>query len=272
MKRMKSISIKLTIFLFLSISVNLFAYNRIVLLAPAAGDVFKKLHLSNYVVGVTKHIKGFAKAVKVGSHIKPNMEIISSLKPDLIVISSTRFFNKSLKKYVEADIFIYNPYTLSQILKKITELGKKFNKEQEAAKLVEQLKIKLKKVKKLDTKPKVIFEIMQMPYIVAGKKDIVNDIIEKAGGINIVNVNRKHVRYSYEKVIEANPDFYLFQVGPMNKNPIPPDKREYFKYLKSKVIKINEKEFSRPNTKSFDNVLKLNGIFAQKKRVIQNSN
>ncbi len=262
MKLTKFILIKSAIFLFLSISFNLYAYERIVLLAPASADIFKKLGLSNYVVGVTKHIRGFKKATKVGSHIKPNIEIIYSLKPDMIVISSSRFFNKALQKRINADIFTYNPYTLDKILQIIHKLGKMFHREKEAENLIYMLNGKLKKLIHVNKKPKVVFEIMQMPYIVSGKKDIINDIIEKAGGINIVKVNKRHVRYSYEKVVEAKPDIYFYQVGPMNKNPVPPEKREYFKGLKSKFIKVHEKSFSRPNTKSFDNVVKLNKLFS----------
>ncbi len=263
MKHMKFALGNLVIILFLIISVNLYAFNRVVILAPAAGDILKKLGVADSVVGVTKHMRGFKKAVKVGSHIRPNIEIISSLKPDLIIIQSTRFFNKNLQKSINAKIYKYDPYTLKQILSSINDFGKMFHKEKVAKNLIFKLKNKLKRVKKLNKKPKVVFEIMQLPYIVSGKKDIVNDIIEKAGGINIVNVNRKHVRYSYEKVLAAKPDIYLYQVGPMNKNPIPPEKREYLKDLKAKFIRIDERSFSRPNTKSFDNVLKLNKIFME---------
>ncbi len=266
MKFMKSTFLSLVIILSLIISVNLnaYTYNRVVILAPAVGDIFKKLHISNTVVGITKHMRGFKNATKVGSHIRPNIEIISSLHPDLIIISSTKFFNKSLQKNIKAKVYTYNPYKLSQILDTLNDFGKMFNKEDLANKLIVKLKNKLSNVKKLNKKPKVVFEVMQLPYIVSGKKDIVNDIIEKAGGINIVKVNKKHVRYSYEKVLEAKPDFYLYQIGPMNKNPIPPEKREVLKTLKAKFIKIDERAFSRPNTLSFDNVLKLNKIFMEK--------
>jgi len=263
MKPMKFVLTGLVVTLFLIINLNAYAYNRIVVLAPAAGDILKKLDVADRVVGVTKHMRGFKNAKKVGSHIRPNIEIISSLKPDLIIISSVRFFNKNLQNHIKAKIYKYNPYTLSQILSAIQQMGKMFNKEKRADELIVKLKAELKRVKKLKRKPKVVFEIMQIPYIVAGKRNIINDIIEKAGGINIVNVNKKHVRYSYEKVLAAKPEIYLYQVGPMNKNPVPPQKREYLKDLKAKFIKIDERSFSRPNTKSFDNVLKLNKIFME---------
>ncbi len=240
---------------------SLFAFDRVVLLSPAAGDIMQKLHLEKKVVGITKHMKGFPNAVKVGSHLRPNIEIIKSLNPDLIIISSTRFFSKAMNNVIKSEIFNYNPHTLDGIIRKINQIGKLFNKNKEASVLIDSLKNKLAKVKPLSRKPKVIYEVMQTPYIVSGQTDIITDIISKAGGVNIVTVKKRHVRYSYEKVLTGKPDIYFYQVGPMNKNPVPPEKREYFKDLKAEFIKINERSFARPNTKSFDNVLKINAIF-----------
>ena len=237
------------------------AYSRAVILSPAIADIFIKLNIQNKVIGVTKHIKGFKKAVKVGTHIKPNIEIIKSLKPDIIFISSYRFFPKEFADKIGAEIFIYNPYTLDEILKSIKNIGKLFNKEKKALILINNLENKLKKLKPVKYHPKVIYEIMSNPYIVAGEKNIINDIIIKAGGINLIKVKKKLVRYSQEKVRFLKPDVYIYQTGPMNKNPDNPLKRVWFKGCKFHVVKVKETQFARPNTKSFDNVIFLNKIF-----------
>ena len=241
---------------------NLFAYSRAIIISPAVADIFIKLHLQNKVVGVTKHIKGFNNAIKVGTHIKPNLEIIKSLKPDIIIISSYRFFPQEFAEKIGAKIYIYNPYTLEEILEHIKVIGEMFNKKDESKKLIFKLKNKLKNLKKLKKNPKVVYEIMENPYIVAGRKNIINDIIEKAGGENLIKINKKLVRFSQEKVRFLNPDIYIYQVGPMNKNPLPPLNRVWFKGCKFKVIKVKEIQFARPNTKSFDNVIFLNKIFS----------
>ncbi len=256
---MKLVSSALIIIIFLSC--NLFPYSRAIIISPAVADIFIKLHLQDKVVGVTKHIKGFRNAVKVGTHIKPNIEIIKSLKPDIIIISSYRFFPKEFSQKINAKIYKYNPYTLDEILENIEKIGKMFNKDEEAKTLIKNLKEKLKKVKPLKCKPKVVYEIMQNPYIVAGKKNIVSDIIKKAGGINVININKKLVRFSQEKVRFLKPDIYIYQYGPMNKNPQPPLSRVWFKGCKFKQIKVKEIQFARPNTKSFDNVIFLNKLF-----------
>ena len=240
---------------------NLFSYSRAVIIAPAVADIFIKLNIQDKVVGVTKHIKGFKNAKKVGTHIKPNLEIIKSLKPDIIIISSYRFFPKEFAEKLNAKIYKYNPYTLDQILKRIEEIGKMFGVQERSKLLIKNLKNKLAQVKSLKNHPKVVYEIMENPYIVAGKKNIISDIIRVAGGINIIKSKKKLVRFSQEKVRFLNPDIYIYQIGPMNKNPQSPLKRVWFKGCKFKVIKVKEIDFARPNTKSFDNVVFLNKIF-----------
>jgi len=248
--------------IFLIFQFNLYSSQRVVLLSPAVGDIFIKLGLKDVVVGVTKHMKGFPKAKKVGSHLHPNIEIIKSLHPDYLIISSYRFFPKKFSRLIDAKIIVYNPKTLDGILKSIEKIGIVFHKEKESRDLCKKLKKMLKKIKKLKKKPKVIYEVMENPYIVAGKKSIINDIIEKAGGINVINVDKSHVKFSEILVRFLNPEFYIYQIGPMNKNPVYPLKRKVFKGCKFHVIKVKEEKFARANTQSFENVLYLNKIFS----------
>ena len=236
-------------------------YHRIVILSPAAADIFEKLGAESLVVGVTKSVEGFPKAKRVGSHIRPNLEIIASLKPDLIVLSSNRFFSKEMAKRVGGDIFYYNPATCQEILEKILQIGAMVGRNMRARQLATKLSFKLTKLKPLSHPPTVLYEVMSNPYMVAGKKSIVANMVELAGGRYLVNAPRKLVRFSYEKAVSLKPQVYLYQVGPMNKNPVPPQKRPYFKGLRSKFVKVDELSFARPNTKTFDNVLWLNSLF-----------
>ncbi len=161
---------------------NAFAADRVIVLAPAAADILQKLGSSSQIVGKTKSVEEFPNALKVGSHIRPNLEIIMSLKPDLIIISSNRFFTEAMVNEAGVPVLEYNPTTLEGILNGIGEIGKVLNKTKQANDLIYSLQMKLDKVKSLNIKPTVVFEIMQIPYTVAGQKNIVADIVEKAGG------------------------------------------------------------------------------------------
>ncbi len=238
-------------------------YHRVVVLSPAVADVLHRLGADDVVVGKTKSVDLFPKAVAVGSHIRPNFEIVASLHPDLIIVSSERFFSKELVRRVGAHFYLYNPITLDEILVHVKRLGALLGKEKEALTLVNQLREKLKKVKQLKKRPKVVYEVMQTPYLLAGRKNIVVDIIERAGGRYLIASFKKFVRLSCERVRLLKPDIYIYQIGPMNPHPVAPEERACLKNMGFLSLRVNELEFARANTKSFDNVLFLNGFFAR---------
>ncbi len=244
-----------------------FAYERVVLLAPAAGDIFTKLHAQDKVVGVTKSNHDFPHALKVGSHIKPNVELIKGLEPDLLVISSNRFFSDDLAKKVEADVIRYDPTNLESILQKIRQFGDVLNKKNEANTLIEEMANIRSQIKPLAKHPSVIFEVTESPFMIAGQHSIVNSIISAAGGRLIAPENRKLAKFNVESVLIDNPDYYLYQVGPMNQKPTPPMERPNYHIMHSKVIKVDQLEFSRANTRSFELALELNKTFLKTKSV-----
>ncbi|NOX21185.1 MAG: ABC transporter substrate-binding protein, partial [Nitrospirae bacterium] len=169
-------------------------------------------------------------------------------------------------KRLRVEVFYFDPRTLEEILEHIRMLGKMLEREKAASDLIKQLKAKLKEVKPLKNRPTVIYEISARTLKVAGAHSIITSIIEHAGGENLIKVKKKHVLISPEKVISLAPDFYIYQVGPMNpmnKNPVVPDKRPYFRSLKSRVVKVDEYEFARPGINAFQAVVDLNRIFLE---------
>ena len=260
--RLKGVLIFAVMMLFFFAS-NAQAYQRIVVLYAAASPVLKELGVSDRVVGVTRTDHTFKGVRSVGSHLRPNMELLKALKPDLIVAGSKRAFPEEISKRLRTDVFYYDPRSLEDILFKIKALGKLLKRQKRAEELIKRLKGKLEEVKPLKSKPTVVYEIMERPLKVAGSKSIINSIIAHAGGENLVKVKKKHVLISPERVISLNPDVYIYQVGPMNKKPTTPSERPYYKSLRAKVIKVDEYEFARPGINAFQAVVDLNRIFME---------
>ena len=256
----------LVLLVILSFTFSAFAAERVILLAPAAADIMHKLGCEDKIVGKTKSVEEFPNAMKVGSHIRPNIELIMSLKPDVIVIPSNRFFTEAMVKEVGVPVFQYNPLTLDEILVGIAEVGELMGKQSEAKELNAQLRSMMKHLKGINDAPVVVFESMQMPYTVAGSKSIVADIIKRAGGKFAIEDERKIVRFNMESAVAINPDIYIYQVGPMNKNPEPPAEGAVFRTMKAKYLKGDERKFSRANSISFENVIMLNELFSEFKR------
>ncbi|MCF6178476.1 MAG: ABC transporter substrate-binding protein [Geopsychrobacter sp.] len=247
----------LTVFLFLAEPA--FA-RRIVVLAPAAGDILLKLGLEEQVVGKTRSLEEFPKAKKVGSHIKPNVELIKGLEPDLLIISSNRFFSEQMSAAVDAQTFTYNPKSLAEILQQTEALGHLTGRTAAAEELTHQLRKKLHGLKPLDQKTRVIYEISALPLSVAGQKNIISDIVRAAGGTPVDFGTRKIIKIGSEAIIASQPDLYIYQTGPMNRTPTPPRERNNYRLLHCNYLKVDQLLWSRANSNSFDRVLELNRI------------
>jgi len=240
------------------------ALERIVVLAPAAADIIEKLDAAQLVVGKTRNVEEFPQATRVGSHIRPNLEIITSLNPDLLIISSNKFFSKELAAKVQAKLFHYNPNSLEEILEQTRRLADLIDRQQQALQLIEKQRQKLQHVQPIKIAPKVMYEISEAPLTIAGTGNILADIIETAGGQFVSGGTRKMLRFNPEAVLALQPDIYIWQIGPMNQQPTPPTERGQYRFLGADYLQVDQLQYSRANTKSYDNVLKLNSYFKER--------
>ena len=244
-----------------------YSFERVVVLYAPASDIVKLLGGEKLVVGVTRTDHNFKKAVKVGSHLRPNIELIRALEPDLIITGSERAFPKSMQEKFEAQFYRFDPLNLKGVLRDIEKLGALLDARDIANKIVMQQSEKLRSIQKLNKMPSVVYEISERPLRVAGGPSIMTSIIETAGGRSAIRTDKKHVTVSAERIIALNPDYYIYQKGPMNKNPEHPLKRPYFTPMQSRIVQVDQYLFSRPGINVFEATVKLNRIFLEKDQV-----
>lgn len=240
---------------------NTLAYERVVLLTPSAGDILIKLHVQNKVVGITQDNYDFAGVTKVGSSKKPDIQLIKKLKPDLIITNANQRFSKLMAKELKSDVMHYDPITLDGILSSIKHFGKIFHKESDAAQLMTKLQKIQAAIQPLKKKPFVVFEISEKPLMVAGTSNIVNGIVDAAGGVLIGPGDKKIGKFNVESMLIIEPDYYMYQVSAMDPNPIPPLSRPSYSVIDSQVMEVDATLFSRANTYSFELALMLNNKF-----------
>lgn len=239
------------------------SFERLVVLYAPASDLVKLLGGAKLVVGVTRTDHNFQKAVKVGSHLRPNIELIKALEPDLIITGSERAFPASLQKRFQARFYRFDPLSLNGVLRSVESLGELLDAQGAAGKIVARQREKLRHIRKLRSLPTVVYEISERPLRVAGLSSIMTSIIETAGGRNAISTKKKHVVVSAETIIDLDPDLYIYQTGPMNKNPEYPLDRPYFKLLRSRIVPVDQYRFSRPGINVFEATAELNRIFLQ---------
>jgi iron complex transport system substrate-binding protein len=203
--------------------------NRIVSLAPAATEMLFAIGVGDKVVGVTTYCDyptATKNIPKVGGFINPSLESIVKLKPDLIV--AMRGNPLSLLERLEKmgyPVFALNPKSISDVLKGMKKLGE-LTGSKEANRVVRDLKARLERIRKrvegipYERRPKVVIELWDNPLIVFGKGSIGDEVIERAGGKNIITGKIAYPQISLETLIEKQPDVIILSHMTKVQNPL----------------------------------------------------
>jgi len=233
---------------------------RVVPLYGAFLEMLFAIGAGHHVVARTKADAYFEPALSlpsVGTHMKPNVELIISLQPDLVIATVAQERRcPELARIADAGIPVaaFAPKNFEMIFNTMKRLGIAVGMLEEAETTVNNLRKKLKNVRshaaRLGRKYTVFYEVRKSPLTAAGRASIVNEILSVAGLVNIVDVNKKLVQYSVEALLAKDPDFYIVQRGPMNPHPGSLDKRPHFRLLRAvregRIIVVDEFLFSRP--------------------------
>lgn len=191
---------------------------RIVSLAPNITEILFALDLGPQVVGVTSYCNYPAAAqsiTKVGDTLRPNLEQIILLKPDLVIVSTASQLEEFRSKMLQAEIpvFALKAQSVESILSSIETIGKIASREEKAKETVAKMRARLEEIKKSAAgkpRPKVFFVVGTEPLITAGRGAFVTDLISIAGGESIsADVSSEWPIYSAETVIARAPDVIL---------------------------------------------------------------
>jgi len=204
----------------------------------------------------------------VGTHLRPNMELVLGLQPDLIIHVVGRKHGHEVIRQIQQKgltVAVFQPRNFAELFSVIKRLGILTGEEANAEALVSGQRSRLRQIDlslaKSKDRPKVFFEVRYPNLLGAGQGSIVNDVILKAGGLNCLPNDKKLVRINIETLIDYDPDVYVVQKGPMNRNPGSPESRPNFQVLKAvqqgRVIFVDEYVFSRPGPRSLEAVEKL---------------
>jgi iron complex transport system substrate-binding protein len=204
----------------------------------------------------------------VGTHMRPNVETILGMKPQLVLQSaSRRAALPEIHKLIEAGVpvAVFAPQTFPEIFATIQRLGTLSGSQEAAGMLVARLRERLQVVRnrvgQSGQRPRVFFEVRAEPLTAAGRGGIVEQILEAAGAENIVRGDKAMVQYSIEALLLEDPDVYILQTGPMNRSPMDPRERIHFKRLRAvrsqRVLRVDEHLYSRPGPRAVDAVEEL---------------
>jgi iron complex transport system substrate-binding protein len=206
--------------------------NRIISLAPSTTEILFALGLGDKVVAVTDYDNypynftawiAAGNMTSVGTFKEPNMEVIASLEPDLIFATGgVQKETVDTLRNLGYKVLVFDPANITGVFKNIEVVGNATGKSAEATSLVNNLNSRIEavvnKIATATSKPKVYYEVYYDPTSLwsAGSKAWQNELIEKAGGINIfADQPLDYFQSSAEAVVSRNPDVIVLPASGM---------------------------------------------------------
>jgi iron complex transport system substrate-binding protein len=196
---------------------------KIVSLAPSNTEILFALGLGDKIVGDTDYCDYPPEAKEkthIGGYWTPDVETIVSLSPDLVVAQALHEAEviPQLEKYGITCV-VLEPITIEQVLDAITLVGNITGNTKEAASLTKEMQMRIDKVtgktKGLpeSQRPKVFYLTWHDPLITVGYDNLGEDLIVKAGGVNIFHDLEGSPTVSLEDVIQSDPDVIIAGIG-----------------------------------------------------------
>jgi len=236
---------------------------RIIALYGAFNEILLSLDLDSHIIARTKadaNLKSLKDLPVIGTHMRPNPELIVAQRPDIVLQMLGRQEASNITQTLRnlgIPVLSFNMTSFKDIFRVLAKIGILTNTSQKAADLSQKWQARLDNVAQMvkNNKLNVFYEIRYPNLLAAGQGSIVNDIIKKAGGKNVITGVKKIIRLNEEELIKYNPDFYIIQKGPMN--PLPNDihSRKHYRtlnaVLNNKILIVDELIFARPGPNSF---------------------
>ncbi len=197
---------------------------KVVSLTPSGTENLFAIGAGHLIVGVCSacdYPQQVKKLPQVGDFMKPGLERIVSLKPDLIVISSAtipKAIADDLQVKTKTPVFVLRPQTVGDVLRGLLDLGRVLNREAKAKKIVSDGEKRLRAIMRAvkgKPQPKVVLEIAPPPSLmVVGSRNYIDDAIRCAGGENaFADAPHPFPMISLENLAAREPDVYVVAVS-----------------------------------------------------------
>ncbi len=190
---------------------------RIVSLVPSLTETIAYPGAKNRLAGVTRFCKypeeiGLETAV-IGGPKDFDIERITSLQPDVVVAVKEENDKAGIFKLAEKlPVVLFDIMHLDDAFGMMLMLGKLVDKGQEAGRLVEKIKKGFTQIPMVSPKRKCLYLIWKKPWIAAGTRTFINEMLNKCSFENVVEGR-------YPEVTEE--DFHQAEFFLLSTEPFP---------------------------------------------------
>ncbi|ODV54957.1 heme ABC transporter substrate-binding protein IsdE [Lysinibacillus fusiformis] len=190
---------------------------RIIAGTVVIADILDKLELDAIAVPETEKqlAKRFDGLPTIGNAMEPDMEIVKSLNPTEVLSVSTLEYDLQDKfKQLNIPVDFLNFQSVDAMLKEITSLGERYDREAQADTLVKDLQKNIEAVQSVAANkegPRVLI-LLGIPgsYLVATENSYAGDLVKRAGGINVMEgQDAEYLSSNTEYLHNSNPDIIL---------------------------------------------------------------
>ncbi len=192
---------------------------RIVSLAPNVTEILFALGLDEEIMGVTRYCdfpEAALRKPKVGGLVDPNLELIKSLSPNLVIA----FRGNPLRtierlRALGMPVFVLNiGRDLQALFPLIAKVGRVTRRETEAAALAAGLRDRLDAVRgRLEgvaTEPRVFLALHGQGLWTCGRLSYLNDLVARSKGRNVAGaVERDWLHYGLEQIVRDDPEVII---------------------------------------------------------------
>jgi iron complex transport system substrate-binding protein len=213
---------------FLSLAAALTAQpRRIVSTAPSMTETLFALGLGDRVVGVSQYCHyppEATKRPKIGSYLRPNVEAIVGLRPDLVILQAkTPESVAGQLERMKLPVLQVEHGDLEKMFSGIREIAARCGVPERGTKLESEIRARLDAIRRRTAgRPRrsLVFIVGRSPgsldnIIAVGKGSYLNELIAIAGGVNsLATTALPYPKLSLESMLGLNPDV-LVDMGDM---------------------------------------------------------
>lgn len=190
---------------------------RIVSLSPGTTEMLFALGLGKYVVGDTIYCDypPAARSIAKVGDVNTSYEKVLALRPDLIVADSVANARAVARlSALHQPVLAVAPTSLSAVETSLRQIGARTGTSAQADAVVGQMEHKARLAAKIAAadrrpRPRVLVVIQVSPLWTAGNGSFMDDLISRAGGINIGRAVPGYGPFSKEQVLANAPDVIL---------------------------------------------------------------
>ncbi len=226
---------------------------RIVSLVPSQTELLYSLGLEEEVIGITKFCiypnKWFKTKTQIGGTKNLNIEKIISLSPNLIIANMEENVKESVEELCKLyPVWMTDIANLDDSIKMIEDISQLIGKEQNGIILSDKIKhlfrsLDSSKISEEYQPVNACYLIWRDPYMTIGGDTFINDMLEKAGFLNVFAKFNRYPKISIEAIRQSNCEVVMLSSEPF------PFSEKHIKELKAilpevKIILVNGEMFS----------------------------